>query len=101
MTGEKITEATVASVPSTTHSCNIQVLISMSGRLAKKLYVCFQEAGGKFGNRVSETSKRKLPPNIEYDISTSGKMSTAPVLSWMCKILQPELKGASLLLLDS
>ena len=68
---------------------------------AKKLYICFQEVGGKFGKRVSETLQHNQPPNIEYDCSTSGKMLTALVLSWMCKVLQPELKGASLLLLDS
>ena len=50
MTGAKTTEATVASVASTTHAYTIQVLISMPGRLAKKLYICFQEAGGKFVN---------------------------------------------------
>ena len=52
MTGEKTTEATVASVAFTAHSYTIQILISMSGRLAKKLYICFQEAGCKFGKRV-------------------------------------------------
>ena len=55
MTGEKTTEATVASVASSTHSYTIQVLISMSGRLAMKFYICFQEGGGKFGKCVSET----------------------------------------------
>ena len=54
MTGEKTTEATVARVASTTHSYTIQLLISMSACLAKKLYICFQEAGGKFSKRVSE-----------------------------------------------
>ena len=57
-TGEKSTEATVASVASTLHSCTIQVLISMSGRLAKKVCICFQEADGKFGKRDSETLQR-------------------------------------------
>ena len=75
----------------------------MSGRLAKILYICFQEVGGKFDKRVSETLQSKQPLNIEYGCSTSGKMSTAPVLSWVRrpKVQQPELKGASLLLLDS
>ena len=75
----------------------------MSGRLAKKLCICFQEAGGKFDKRVSETLQSKQPLNIEYGCSTSGKMSTAPVLSWVRrpKVQQPELKGASLLLQDS
>ena len=40
ITGEKTTEATVASVAFTTHSCTIQVLIAMSGRFAKKLFIC-------------------------------------------------------------
>ena len=71
----------------------------MSQRLAKELYIYFKEAGGKFGKRVSETLQRNQPPKIEYDCSTSGKTSTA--LSWMREVLQPELKGASLLLLDS
>ena len=101
MTREKTNEATVASGASTTHSYNIQILISMWGRLAKKLYICFQELAGKFGKRVSETLQRNQPPNIEYDCSTSGKMPTALVLPWMRKVLQPELKGASLLPLDS
>ena len=78
MTGQKTTE--VASVASITHSYTIQVLISISGRLAKKLYICFQEAGCKFGKRVSEKLQCYQPPNIEYDCSTSGKMSTALVL---------------------
>ena len=101
MTMEKTTEATVSSLASTTHSYIIQVLISMSGCLEKKLYICFQEAGGKFGKCVSKTLQRNQPPIIEYDCSISGKMSTALILSWLCKVLQPELKGASLLLLDS
>ena len=101
MTGEKTTEATVASVASTALSYTIQVLISMIGRLAKKLYICFQEAGGKFGKRVPETLQRNQPPFTKHDCSTRGKMSTALVLSWMRKVLQPELQGASLLLLDS
>ena len=101
MTGKKITEATVATVASTAYSYTIQVLISMPGRLEKKLYICFQEAGGKFDKRVSETLQRNQPPNIKYDCSTSGKMSMAIVLPWMRKVLQPELKGASLLLQDS
>ena len=67
MTGRKTTEATVASVVSATHSYTIQVLISMSGCLAKKLHICFREAGGKFGKRISETLPRNQPPNIEYD----------------------------------
>ena len=53
------------------------------------------------GKRVSKTLQRNQPPNIEYDCSTSGKMSTTLVLSWMHKALQPELNRASLLLLDS
>ena len=73
----------------------------MSKRLTKKLYICFQEADDKFGKRVSETLQRIQPLNINYDYSISGKMSTALVLSWMRKLLQPKLKGASLLLLDS
>ena len=76
-------KTTVASVASTTHSYTIQVLISMSGRLAKKLYICFQEAGGKFAKRVFKTLQRNQPPNIEYDCSTSGKMLKALVLSWI------------------
>ena len=55
ITGEKTTGATFASVASTTHSYTIQILVSNSGCLAKKLFICFQEAGGKFGKRVSET----------------------------------------------
>ena len=58
------------------------------------VHICFQEVGGKFGKRVSETLLRNQPPNIEYDCSTSGKIATALVLSWMRKVLQPELKGA-------
>ena len=54
MTGEKTTEGTVARVASTTSSYTIQVLISISGHVEKKLYICFQEAGGKFSKRVSE-----------------------------------------------
>ena len=92
MTEEKTTEATVASFASTTHSYTIPVLISMSGRLAMKLYIYFQEAGEKFGKHISETVQLNHPPNIEYDCSTSGKMSTALVLSWVRKLLQPKLR---------
>ena len=94
ITGEKTTEANVASVASTTHSCTIQVLISMSGRLTKKLYICFQEAGGKFGTHFFETLQRNQPPNIEYDCSISGKMSTTIFLSWMHKVTATRTKGS-------
>ena len=87
MTGQKTAKATVASVASTAHSYTIQVFMSMSGGLAKKLCICFQEAGGKFGKRISETLQRNQRPNIEYVCSTSGKMSTALVLFWIRKVL--------------
>ncbi|KAJ4441457.1 hypothetical protein ANN_11312 [Periplaneta americana] len=97
MTGEKKTEANVKRVSSITHSYTIHVLISMSGRLTKKLYY----TGDKFGKRVSETVQCNQSPNIEYDCITTGKMLTARKLSWIRKILEPDLTGASLLLLDS
>ena len=62
MTGGKTTEAIVASVASTTHSYTIHVLISLLGRLEKKLYICFQDAGDKFGKLVSKTLQRNQPP---------------------------------------
>ena len=37
----------------------------------------FSGSGCKLGKRVSETLQRNQPPNIEYDCSTSGKMSIA------------------------
>ena len=46
----------------TTHSYTIHMFIFMSGCLAKKLYICFQEAGGKFGKLVSDTLQRNQPP---------------------------------------
>ncbi|XP_069673414.1 uncharacterized protein [Periplaneta americana] len=101
VTGEKTNEAVVQSIASTTHSFTIQVLFSMSGHLAKKLYICLQEAGGKFGKCISETLQHNKPSNIEFDCNSSGKMSKAIVLSWMRKVLEPELTGSSLLLLNS
>ena len=50
--GEKDTLALIQSQHSLTHSYTAQVLISMSGKLANKLYICFQEVGGKFGPQI-------------------------------------------------
>ena len=55
---QKTTEAVVQSLASVTHSYMIQVLISMSGKLGRKLYICFQEAGGQFGKFVTEEERK-------------------------------------------
>ena len=53
MKGEKNTVSTLQSCNIATHSYTIDVAISMDGRLADKLFICFQEPSGKFGPRVS------------------------------------------------
>ena len=53
MKGERNTVSTLQSCNSATHSYTIDVAISMDGRLADKLYICFEKPSGKFGPRVS------------------------------------------------
>ena len=62
---------------------------------------CFQEADGQFGKFVTKQVAENMPPNIIYECSRSGKMSTSLVVSWMKRVLKEELQDTSLLLLDS
>ena len=61
MKGERETVSTLQSYNSATHSYTIDVAISMDGRLADRLYICFQEPSGKFGPRVSRENRKTVP----------------------------------------
>jgi hypothetical protein len=50
--GEKETFSFIQASNSLTHSYTVQILISMDGKLGKKLYICFQEAKDTFGPKI-------------------------------------------------
>ena len=88
------------SCSSVTHSYMIQVLISMSSELGRKLYICFQETGGQFGKLVTKQVMENTQPNVICECSRRDKMSTSLGVSWMKRVLQ-EVQDTLLLLLDS
>lgn len=63
-TGVRTIEASAQSVPSTAHCYTVQSLAIMSGKLGQKLFICFQESGGRFGKQVAESIRSHIPPNI-------------------------------------
>lgn len=99
--GEKVTLATYQSINSITHSYTIDIALSMSGHLAKKMYICFQEKDGKFGSRVIKKIETNCPPNVVVECSKSGKMTKVHLKSFFEKVIEPELENKSLLLCDS
>lgn len=74
--GQKSVAATVSSVSATTHSYTIQPTISLSGSFVGPLYICLQEAEGKFGPRVkiSVDEHLKRCRNVVVTVSKSGKL---------------------------
>lgn len=99
-TGEKQTLGLCQTQKSLTHSYTVQVLISPSGKLGNKIYICFQEPGGVFGPRVL-LALLDLPFNVEVDCTTSGKMTKRTVERWAESCLAPEAAFKILLLQDS
>jgi len=99
--GEKETFAMVQSVNSLTHSYTVQVLISNDGYLAPKLFICFQEAGGKFGPRVQERVRESQPTNVVVTCTTSGKLTKSSLGFWVSSCLDPIISEQTLLLQDS
>lgn len=55
-------------------------IISMSGKFFSKIFITFQEINGVFGPRVLESLIQY--PNISYDCSRSGKMTTENIKNW-------------------
>ena len=80
MKGEKSTFVSVNSMFDITHSYTIIPLISMSGKFVGKIFITFQEYSGVFGPRVLDSLKQY--PNIYYDCSKSGKMTSANIKNW-------------------
>lgn len=102
--GEKDTWARCQSTNSLTHSYTIQVHISLSGKLGKSIYICFQERSGSFGPQVRASLDRNTPPNVFVDASTSGKLTKTHFKRWFQNVFScdiPDKPNKSLLLLDS
>ena len=74
-----------------THSFTILPMISMSGTAPGKLFICLQERGNQFGPRVLkqvEEQEREYG-NIVVRCSTSGKMTTEMMKSWIHEVVAP------------
>ena len=67
--GEETTACGLQLVHSSTHSYTIDVALSLGGKLASKLYICFQETQGTFGPNVSMKLEATYPRNIHVDAS--------------------------------
>jgi len=91
----------VQNVNSLTHSYTIQVLISNSGHLAPKLFICFQEQGGKFGPQVGASVQENQPDNLVVTCTTSGKLTKSSLVFWVKSCLDPIVTEQTLLLQDS
>lgn len=99
--GEKDTFLMVQNINSLTHSYTIQVLISNDGYLAPKLFICFQEHGGRFGPRVEVSVRENQPNNIVVTCTTSGKLTKSSLGFWVKNCLDPIVTEPTLLLQDS
>lgn len=100
-TGGKETLSLVQSMNSSTHSYTIQPPLSNSGELAPKLYICFQEKGGKLGPLVQKRLDQNLPPNIVVDASKSGKLTKVNLKRWINSCFKDSVEEETLLLQDS
>ena len=99
--GEHDTHGKIESSYNLSHSYTIMPLISMSGKLARKLYICLQEKDGKFGPRVAKEVQKDVPFNLYIEASKSGKMEKAHMISFRDNIFKPEIQHKALILLDS
>lgn len=97
--GEKKVESVVQSVSATTHSYTIQPTISADGRLLSLLFIVLKEVTGTFGPRVQETLFNA--PNIFVTASTSGKLTSNHVKTWLKEVFFPNVGPKLVLLLDS
>ncbi|XP_034195342.2 uncharacterized protein LOC117611505 [Osmia lignaria lignaria] len=97
--GSKKVESVVQSVSSTTQSYTIQPTISAAGKLLSPLLIVLKEVGGEFGLRVQETMFR--PKNVFILASTSGKLTSAHLKTWLKDVFFPNVGSSSVLLLDS
>ncbi|XP_032691723.1 uncharacterized protein LOC116854168 [Odontomachus brunneus] len=97
--GTKKIESVVQSISATTHSYTIQPTISADGRLLSPLFIVLKEVTGTFGPRVQETMFKA--PNIFVTASTSGKLTSNHVKTWLKEVFFPNVGPQSVLLLDS
>lgn len=74
-------------------------MLSLDGKFAKTLYICLQEAEGKFGPRV--VSSMYKAPNLYVDCSKSGKMGIKEAEHWFANCYFPNVADKTTSLLDS
>lgn len=97
--GSKKVENVVQSISSTTHSYTIQPTISAEGKLLSPLFMVLKEPKGEFGPIV--VKKLLQAPNIYLEASTSGKLSSELLQTWLSNVFFPNCEKTAVLLLDS
>lgn len=101
--GERLVEVQVCDMNSISHSYTIQVHLSKSGELGQKIFIVLQEASGKFGPnvqiKVDETVEKC--GNVYVCCNTSGKCTKKLMKEWTEEVLNPDISGTTVLLLDS
>jgi len=103
-TNEKTVELFIGDLNKTTHSYTAQYALTQSGILLNKVFVCLQEPGDKFGERVQiEVDKLlQLCKNVVVVCSKSGKLTSYLYDQFLKTILKPYVgNNPFLLIVDS
>jgi len=103
-TNEKTVELFMGDLNKITHSYTAQYALTQSGILLNKVFVCLQEPGDKFGERVQiEVDKLlQLCKNVVVVCSKSGKLTSYLYDQFLKTILKPYVgNNPFLLIVDS
>ena len=85
--GEKITLSAVRSLNETTHSCTVQPMISLSGKIVDPISLCLKEPKGRMSGNIK--SHLYKVDNVVVTCSASGKLTTSLVEYWCDHVLLP------------
>lgn len=99
--GERDTIGLVSNQRHITHSYTMECILTKSGIVGSKVYLCLQEPSGKFGPRVQQaidTITKKFP-SVVVDCSESGKMEKRNIRNWVDQVLSFQVRDKQQFLL--
>lgn len=101
--GERIVEVQVCNINAISHSYTIQVHLSKSGELGKKIFIVLQEQSGNFGPQVQLKVDAAVEQceNVFVRCNKSGKCTKQLMQEWTEEVLNPDIPETTILLLDS